>query len=77
MAVVIGASVGIGAAICKELAKAGARVVMGARRTDKMEEVKSAVEKDGGQAVYRKTDVTVRQEVTFVSWQEQPFIKKL
>ncbi|XP_064618141.1 uncharacterized protein LOC135482199 [Liolophura sinensis] len=36
---------------------------MGARRTEKMEEVKTAIEKDGGQAVHRKTDVTVREEV--------------
>lgn len=63
VAVVSGASSGIGEAISKALAKAGARVAMGARRTEKLEEIVKAIEKDGGKAVCKKTDVTIRQEV--------------
>ena len=63
VAVVTGSSSGIGKAIAHRLAKAGASVVLAARRVDKLDEVKEAIEKDGGKAIAVKTDVSVRQQV--------------
>ncbi len=56
--VITGASSGIGEATAKLLASKGARVVLGARREDKLKQIAGAIEKDGGQAVYRELDVT-------------------
>ena len=56
--VITGASSGIGEATAKLLAKKGAKVVLGARRTDKLKEIANKIKEEGGQAVYRKLDVT-------------------
>ena len=56
--VITGASSGIGEATAKLLASKGAKVVLGARREDKLKQIADAIEKDGGQAVYRELDVT-------------------
>ena len=56
--VITGASSGIGEATAKLLASKGAKVVLGARREDKLKQIAGAIEKDGGQAVYRELDVT-------------------
>ena len=64
VAVVTGSSSGIGKAIAHRLAKAGASVVLAARRVDELDEVKQVIEKDGGKAIAVKTDVTVRQQVS-------------
>src|SRR5205807_9672514 len=56
--VITGASSGIGEATAKLLATKGAKVVLGARREDKLKQIADAIEKDGGQAVYRELDVT-------------------
>lgn len=65
VAVVTGASGGIGAAIAIELSRAGARVVIGARRLGELERVKSDIEKqvEGAKVLVHKTDVTKRDEV--------------
>lgn len=65
VAVVTGASGGIGAAIADTLASAGARVVLGARRVDELEKVKCRIEaKVGNDRVLSfKVDVTKRDEV--------------
>ena len=65
VAVVTGSSSGIGKAIAHRLAKAGASVVLAARRVDKLEEVKQAIEKDGGKAIAVKTDMVIRQQVRY------------
>ncbi len=69
VAVVTGASGGIGAAVALHLARAGARVALVARREDKLLETKTSIEDEGGVAITVKADVTNRQEVreTFVS----------
>src|SRR5437763_16321154 len=56
--VITGASSGIGEATAKLLATKGAKVVLGARREDKLKQIAGAIEKGGGQAVYRELDVT-------------------
>ncbi|MFD1392041.1 SDR family oxidoreductase [Lacticaseibacillus jixianensis] len=56
--VITGASSGIGAATAKLLAAKGAKVVLGARREDKLAQLTEAIKNAGGQSVYRVTDVT-------------------
>jgi NADP-dependent 3-hydroxy acid dehydrogenase YdfG len=56
--IITGASSGIGEASAKLLASKGARVVLGARRTDKLKQIVAAIEKDGGEAAFQELDVT-------------------
>ncbi|WP_207444881.1 SDR family oxidoreductase [Roseomonas marmotae] len=60
---VTGASSGIGAAIAAELGRAGATVVMGARRLDRLRDLAGRIEAAGGTARARLLDVTSRQDV--------------
>lgn len=55
--VITGASSGIGEATAKLLVKKGAFVVLGARREDKLKSLTNRIKEQGGQAVYRVTDV--------------------
>ncbi len=61
---ITGASSGIGAGIARELAKAGATVVLGARRTDRLEELADEIGRNGGKVMTRKLDVTDRPDVS-------------
>jgi NAD(P)-dependent dehydrogenase (short-subunit alcohol dehydrogenase family) len=45
------------------LAEAGAKVVLGARRTDRLEALKKDIEAAGGVAAYKETDVVSRDQV--------------
>lgn len=63
VAIVTGASSGIGAAVARALAGAGAAVVLGARREDRLESVAAEIEGAGGRAAFRATDVAVRADV--------------
>jgi NAD(P)-dependent dehydrogenase (short-subunit alcohol dehydrogenase family) len=58
VAVVTGASSGLGVAIAKGMAEAGADVAIGARREDKLQDTKQLVEAAGGRCVAVRTDVT-------------------
>jgi NAD(P)-dependent dehydrogenase (short-subunit alcohol dehydrogenase family) len=58
VAVVTGASSGIGAAAARDLADAGADVVMGARRLQRLETLRSEIEARGGRAAVAELDVT-------------------
>lgn len=60
---VTGASSGIGEAIARELAAAGAAVVLGARRVDRLETLQREIEAAGGRALARALDVTSREDV--------------
>jgi NADP-dependent 3-hydroxy acid dehydrogenase YdfG len=56
--IITGASSGIGEATAKLLASKGAKVVLGARRKDKLKQIVDEIGKDGGQAVYRELEVS-------------------
>lgn len=56
--IITGASSGIGAATAKKLANQGAKLVLGARREDKLQELVKDIQANGGEAIYQITDVT-------------------
>jgi NAD(P)-dependent dehydrogenase (short-subunit alcohol dehydrogenase family) len=58
VAIVTGASSGLGVAFAKALAEAGADVALGARRVEKLEETKRLVETEGRRAIAVATDVS-------------------
>lgn len=60
---ITGASSGIGAALAIELAAAGARVVIGARRKDRLDALTAEIEASGGTVRSRTVDVTNRSNV--------------
>ncbi|KAL4808040.1 hypothetical protein BDV18DRAFT_95617 [Aspergillus unguis] len=63
VAVVTGASSGIGAAVATALAREGAHVALGARRLDALESLKSKLSTYGGKVAIAKTDVTNKSQV--------------
>jgi NADP-dependent 3-hydroxy acid dehydrogenase YdfG len=62
VAVVTGASSGIGYATVLALAKTGAKVAAGARRVEKLEQLKKETEKLGGECIIVPCDVTKRSD---------------
>ena len=62
VALVTGASSGIGQAAAASLAARGAAVALVARRTYRLEELASSIEKDGGKALTITADVTDQHE---------------
>ncbi|MBA1289322.1 SDR family oxidoreductase [Pseudomonas japonica] len=60
---ITGASSGIGEATARLLASRGARVVLGARRTDRLETLAADIKAAGGEVAYRALDVTRREQV--------------
>ncbi|OCC00339.1 oxidoreductase [Labrys sp. WJW] len=71
---ITGASSGIGEASARMLAAAGAKVVIGARRTDRLEKLAAAIAADGGEVKVRSLDVTSQAEVAaFAGFARQAF----
>lgn len=62
IAIVTGASSGIGAATAVALARAGCRVVVAARRHDKLDATVAACREAGGEATAIRTDVRIRED---------------
>jgi NADP-dependent 3-hydroxy acid dehydrogenase YdfG len=60
---ITGASGGIGAATARPLASKGASVVLAALDDAKLAELAHAIKAAGGEAMYRRTDVTSSEEV--------------
>ena len=60
---ITGASSGIGEATARVLAARGARVVLGARRTERLDQIASELRQQGAQVLVEPTDVTRRPDL--------------
>jgi NADP-dependent 3-hydroxy acid dehydrogenase YdfG len=71
---ITGASSGIGEATARVLADNGAIVVLGARRTERLERIAAEIRSRGGIAEYRNLDVTSKDDVkAFVAFAKEKF----
>lgn len=71
---ITGASSGIGEAAARHLAARGARVVLGARRTDRLEKLVAEIRAAGGAAEFRTLDVTKLDDVqAFAAFAQRKF----
>jgi NADP-dependent 3-hydroxy acid dehydrogenase YdfG len=66
VALVTGASSGIGAATAKHFADLGAHVALAARREDRLKDLRTEIEGAGGRALTLQADVTRREEADSV-----------
>jgi NADP-dependent 3-hydroxy acid dehydrogenase YdfG len=71
---ITGASSGIGEATARLLAERGAHVVIGARRTERLEKLVADISTRGGSARFRAVDVTSREDTqAFVDFAKAEF----
>ena len=61
--IITGASSGLGEATAKMLAGKGAKLVLGARREERLRKLVDDIESSGGVATYKTVDVTKKEEV--------------
>ncbi|MBW4594842.1 MAG: SDR family oxidoreductase [Brasilonema angustatum HA4187-MV1] len=72
--VITGASSGIGEATAKLLAKNDAKVVLGARRTEKLEKIVEEIRASGGTAEFKAVDVANREDMkAFIHFAKDKF----
>ena len=64
VAIITGASAGIGEATAREFARAGATVVLAARRKERLERLEKEIREMGGIALAVRTDVTDVDQIT-------------
>ena len=64
--IITGASSGIGEATARMLAAQGAKVVLGARRTDRLESIATDIRAAGGTAEYQALDVTQQGQLAAI-----------
>ncbi|HEV2901206.1 MAG TPA: SDR family oxidoreductase [Pseudaminobacter sp.] len=60
---ITGASSGIGGGLARELGSAGAKLVLGARRTDRLQALAEEIRSKGGEVLTQRLDVTDRADV--------------
>jgi len=71
---ITGASSGIGEATARLLTERGAKVTLGARRTERLKALAADLHNQGGEAEYQALDVTRREEVaSFVNFARERF----
>jgi NADP-dependent 3-hydroxy acid dehydrogenase YdfG len=71
---ITGASSGIGEASAKLLAQNGAKVVLGARRTEKLAQIVKEIRSTGGTAEFKAVDVTNREDMkAFIHFAKDKF----
>jgi NADP-dependent 3-hydroxy acid dehydrogenase YdfG len=71
---ITGASSGIGEATANLLAQNGAKVILGARRTEKLEKIVAEIHSQGGTAEFKAVDVTDRDDVkAFIHFAKDQF----
>ncbi len=61
--IITGASSGLGEATARRLANNGAKLMLAARREDRLKELATEIQQNGGTAKYQVTDVSDRTEV--------------
>ncbi len=61
--IITGASSGLGEATARRLAKNGAKLMLAARREERLKELVAEIKKEGGTAKYQVTDVTDKSQV--------------
>ena len=66
-ALITGASSGIGWATAKELGKGGAKLMLTARREERLQELKKELENDGIAVEYKTADVSKRDDIQAVA----------
>jgi len=69
--IITGASSGIGEATARLLASRGAKVVLGARRTERLDQIVTEIEAAGGTAMARSVDVTNADSVEALVYNAQ------
>lgn len=71
---ITGASSGIGEATARHLVRQGHRVVLGARRTERLQKIAEQLREEGGQVAFHALDVTRLDDMTdFVAFAETTF----
>lgn len=61
--IITGVSSGIGEATAKELASKGAKLVMAARREERLIKLQEEIQMNGGQVIYKVTDVSSHEQM--------------